>query len=337
MVAGVKAIVVRDDRSLAWEEVPPPALGDEDVLVHVVATAQNRADLSQRAGRYPPPPGASRILGLEMSGRIVGVGRDVRDWKRGDAVCALLAGGGYAEQVAVPAAMLMPVPPGWSFAEAAAMPEAFFTAFLNLFLEASLAAGESALVHGGASGVGTSAIQLAREAGCRVLATAGEQRKVDRCLALGAELAVNYRERDFAEAVREHIGSDGVNVILDMVGEPYFERNVGLLATGGRLVFIATLGGSQARLDIRALMAKRAMLKGSTLRARPLAEKIRIRDAFVGRFWEALSAGRVRPIIDRVIEIAEVEEGHRAMRDNETVGKVVLAVDTDVEQVPTPA
>lgn len=322
----MKAIIVRDDRSLAWQSVPAPTCGADEVLVEVHATAQNRADLSQRAGHYPPPPGASEILGLEMAGIIREVGGDVRAWKPGDAVCALLPGGGYAELVVVPAPMLMPVPTGWSMHEAAALPEAFFTAFLNLFLEAELASGEVVLVHGGASGVGTAAIQLAREAGCEIYTTAGEPRKVERCLRLGADLAVNYRERDFAETIREHAGGRGVDVILDMVGAEYFERNVGLLAVEGRLVFISTLGGHKAALDIRTLMAKRAMLKGSTLRARPLAEKTRIRDAFVDRFWEALEAGRIRSIIDRVLPIEDVELGHEAMRNNENIGKIVLEV-----------
>jgi putative PIG3 family NAD(P)H quinone oxidoreductase len=326
MMTGMKAIIVCDDRSLAWEDVPDPTIGDDEVLVEVHATAQNRADLSQRAGHYPPPPGASEILGLEMAGVVREVGPDVRSWGPGDSVCALLPGGGYAELVSVPAAMLMPVPRGWTMHEAAAMPEAFYTAFLNLFLEASLATGETVLVHGGASGVGTAAIQLAREASCEVLATAGQARKVDRCLELGAAAAVNYRERDFATVFRDHVGAHGIDVILDMVGAEYFERNVDLLATGGRLVFISTLGGRTAELDIRQLMAKRAMLKGSTLRARPLAEKTRIRDAFMGRFWDALEAGRSRPIIDRVLPIAAVEEGHEAMRNNENIGKIVLEV-----------
>ena len=326
MMPIMNAILVEDDGSLAWAPTPDPATGPEDVLVEVVATAQNRADLSQRAGRYPPPAGASQVLGLEMAGIVRQVGAAVDAWAVGDRVCALLPGGGYAELAAVPAPMLLPVPRGWSLLEAAAMPEAFFTAFLNLFLEASLVEGETVLIHGGASGVGTAAIQLARHAGCTVLATAGEERKVQACRQLGATLAVDYRTRNFAEAVRMHVGSDGVDVILDIVGAEYFDRNLDLLATGGRLVSIATLGGREVTLDLRRLMAKRATLKGSTLRARPLAEKIRIRDAFVDRFWSALEDGRVRPVIDRVIPVEDVEAGHEAMRRNENVGKIVLQV-----------
>lgn len=326
MMPVMKAILIRADGSLTWDDAPEPVPGPDDVLVDVHATALNRADLSQREGRYPPPPGASEVLGLELAGTIRTVGENVADWRPGDAVCALLPGGGYAERAVVPGAMLMPVPPGWSMAEAAAMPETFYTAFLNLFLEAGLAEGERVLVHGGASGVGTAAIQLVREAGAVVFATAGEARKVEACRSLGAALAVNYRERDFAEAVRERVGSDGVDVILDIVGADYFARNVDLLATGGRIVFIATLGGREATLDIRTLMAKRATLKGSTLRSRPLAEKIRIRDAFVGRFWDALASGRVRPILDSVLPIEEAERAHEAMRRNENIGKIVLEV-----------
>ena len=327
----MRAIYVRDDGSLVWQVAPDPVAGPRDVLVDVVATAQNRADLAQRMGRYPPPPGASEILGLEMSGIVREVGAEVDAWSAGDRVCALLPGGGYAESVAVPEAMVMPVPRGWSMSEAAAMPEVYYTSFLNLFLEASLSEGETVLIHGGASGVGTAAIQLARTAGCTVFATAGQPQKVQVCRELGAALAVNYRERDFAEAVREEAGRDSVDVILDIVGAPYFERNVDLLATDGRLVFLATLGGSEAVLDIRTLMAKRAMLKGSTLRARPLPEKVRIRDAFMERFWGALEDGRVRPVIDRVIPIQEVEGGHAAMRNDENIGKIVLQVRPDLD------
>lgn len=326
MMPGMKAIQILDDGSLAWTDARDPVAGPDDVLVDVHATALNRADLSQRGGRYPPPPGASDVLGLEMAGTIRAVGENVTGWRSGDAVCALLTGGGYAERVAVPAAMLMPVPEGWSMAEAAAMPETFYTAFLNLFLEARLAAGERVLVHGGGSGVGTAAIQLACEAGAIVFATAGEVRKVDACRTLGAELAVNYRERDFAEAVREHVGGDGVDVILDIVGAEYFDRNLGLLAEGGRIVVIATLGGREVSLDLRTLMTKRAMVKGSTLRSRPLAEKVRIRDAFVERFWDALGAGRIRPVLDRVLPVEDAERAHEAMRGNENIGKIVLEV-----------
>lgn len=321
----MKAIVVGEDRGLSYREVPEPACGAEEALVEVAYTALNRADLSQRAGHYPPPAGASEILGLECAGVIRRLPPGYRGaWREGDEVCALLSGGGYAERVCVPTQLLMPIPRGWTLAEAAAMPEAFYTAFLNLFLEAGLEPGERALIHGGASGVGTAAIQLAREAGATVYATAGRDDKVALCRELGASVAVNYRETDFAEVLGRK--APGVDMILDMVGAEYLGRNLGLLNVGGRLVVIATLSGSRAEIDLRALMACRASVKGSTLRSRPLDEKVRIKEAFVARFWEALESGRVKPVIDRSYPIAEAEAAQERMRRNETVGKVVLEV-----------
>lgn len=323
----MKAIVVAEGegRPLAWQEVPEPVLGEGEVLVEVRATAVNRADLAQRAGRYPPPPGASEILGLELAGVVRALGPGVTGWQEGDAVCALVAGGSYAELAAVPAGLLMPLPQGWSFEEAAAMPEVFFTAYLNLFLEAGLEPSERVLIHGGASGVGTAAIQLAREVGCEVYATAGTAEKVAACERLGA-VAVNYRQADFAEAIRERTNGEGIDVVLDIVGASYLARNLALLRTNGRLVFIATLGGRKAELDIGMLMAKRLMLKGSTLRARPLDEKVRIKEAFMKQFWKALEAGRVRPVLDRRYSIQEAEAAHAYMRENQNIGKLVLSV-----------
>ncbi len=329
----MRAIVVSDAGALELGEVPTPDLRPGEVLVDVHATALNRADLAQAAGNYPPPVGESTILGLEMAGRVARLGEDVHGVHRGDAVFALLAGGGYAEQVAVPAAVLMPVPDGWSFAQAAALPEATLTAFLNLFLEADLKAGETLLVHGGASGVGTAAIRLARLAEARVLTTAGTAEKVEACRELGAELAINYREDDFAERVRDHTAGEGVDVILDMVGEAYFERNLDLLRVGGRLIFIATLSGRRATFDIRTLMAKRAMLKGSTLRSRPLSEKVRLREAFEQRFSQALAEGRLKPVIHTMLPLAEAAEGHRLMGDNANIGKIVLLVREGADRV----
>ena len=324
----MKAIVVGEGGELAYREVPEPSLRPGEVMVDVHATALNRADLSQHAGHYPPPAGESEILGLEMAGVVREVPAGVHGVHAGDRVCALLPGGGYAERVAVPAGMLMPVPEGWSFAQAAALPEAAFTAFLNLFLEAGLRAGERVLVHGGASGVGTAAIQQAALAGASVYTTAGSEEKVAACRELGAELAVSYRHQDFAEAVREHVGAAAdegcVDVILDMVGEAYFERNLDLLRVGGRMVFIATLSGRQAAFDIRRLMAKRATLKGSTLRSRPTAEKVRIREAFEERFGQALAEGRLDPVIDSVMLIERADEAHERMRANRNIGKIVL-------------
>ena len=312
--------MVQDDKSLAWQEVTDPECGTNDVLLDVHTTALNRADLMQRAGHYPPPPGASEILGLEVSG-VVADANGAEGWQVGDEVCALLTGGGYAEQVCVPAGMLMPVPGGWTLAEAGGMPEVFFTAYLNLFLEAGLQADERVLIHGGASGVGTAAIQLAQAAGCEVYATAGTAEKVARCESLGANTALNYREQDFAEV----IGEDAIDVVLDMVGADYFERNLKVLATGGRLVFISTLSGSEVTLDIRKLMGKRVMLKGSTLRARPLEEKVKIKEKFMAQFWDALEGG-VKPVIDAVFDIQDAEAAHAKMHENKNIGKLLLNV-----------
>ena len=316
----MKATVVRDDKSLVWQEVPNPKCKVDEVLVDIHYTALNRADLMQRAGHYPPPEGASEILGLEVSGKVSDPNGTVA-WQVGDAVCALLTGGGYAEQVCVPAEMLVPIPEGWTLAEAGGMPEVFFTAYLNLFIEAGLQAGERVLIHGGASGVGTAAIQLAKAAGCEVFATAGTAEKVARCESLGATTAINYREQDFAVVIEK----SSVDVVLDMVGADYFERNLKVLTTGGRLVFISTLSGSEVTLDIRKLMGKRTMLKGSTLRARPLEEKVSIKQKFMAQFWEALEGG-VKPVIDSTYNVQEAEAAHATMRDNKNIGKLLLKV-----------
>ncbi len=313
-------------RPLVWQETDEPLVGPEDVLVEVYATALNRADLAQRDGLYPPPPGASEILGLEMAGVISFVGEEVRAWQVGDRVCALLPGGGYAERVAVPQELLMPIPPDWSFEEAAALPEVYLTAYVNLFMEARLRPGESALVHGGASGVGTAAIQLLHGLGHPVIVTAGSDEKVEACRKLGADLAINYRTTDFVEAVKEFTQGEGVDVILDMVGADYYERNIELLKTRGRLVFIATLGGSKAQMDIGRLMRKRIHLIGSVLRARSLEEKSDIRSQFISRCWVLVERGQLRPVIDAVMPISEANAAHARMRNNLNIGKIVLRV-----------
>lgn len=315
------AIRVEDDR-LAWREVPDPVPRSGEALLRVRAAALNRADLAQRAGHYPPPPGESDILGLDAAGEVLEAPAD-SGWSAGDRACALLAGGGYAELAAVPAGMLMPFPGTWDWARAAALPEVFLTAHLNLFMEGRLQPGERLLVHGGGSGVGTAAIQLAREAGCRVVATASTG-KLAACQELGAELAVDYRLGDFSERVADAFGE--VDVILDMVGGSHVERNLKLLATGGRLVWIGTLGGTDAAVSIRQMMVRRLTLKGSVLRARPLEEKVRLRDAFLERFGPALHEGRVGPVLDRTFPIQEADAAHERMRRNENVGKIVLSV-----------
>ena len=314
------------DRPLVWQETADPAFGPDEVLVDIHATALNRADLLQRAGNYPPPPGAPDILGLEMAGVVAAVGSHVRHWRPGDRVCALLGGGGYAERVAVHHTQLMPIVPEWSFADAAALPEAYLTAFVNLFMEAQIKPGEVALVHGGASGVGTAAIQLLHEMGHTVIATAGSEAKVAACRKLGANLAVNYRQEDFAEQVKHFTQGRGVDVILDMVGQEYFDRNLDLLKTRGRLVFIATLSGATVQMDIGRVMRKRARLIGSVLRPRSLDEKQEIRDVFMNRCWRLMEQGLIKPVIDRVFPIQEANAAHAYMAANENIGKIVLAV-----------
>ena len=320
----MKAIVIDSKtRALSWQDVPDPVPGEGEVLIRVQAAGVNRADLSQRAGHYPPPPGASEILGLEVSGSVVQLGPNVSGIEVGQSVCVLLSGGGYAELVAAPAGLLMPVPESWSMTEAAGLPEVFLTAYLNLFLEAGLEKGETVLIHGGASGVGTAAIQLAREVGAQVFATAGTAEKVRFCETLGAT-AFNYHEVDFAEALKEH--TDGVDVILDMVGQDYFARNLALLRTSGRLVVISTLSGTHAELDLRQLMGKRLTLKGSTLRSRPLAERTALTEAFRRQFGRALAEKRLQPVIDEVIPVRDVERAHERMQKNLNIGKLVLQI-----------
>jgi putative PIG3 family NAD(P)H quinone oxidoreductase len=323
----LKAIAIEPDnpdRRMRWQEVPDCDFGPEEVLVAVHATAVNRADLLQRAGQYPPPPGAPPYLGLEMAGVVVTVGSRAGQWQPGDRVCALLAGGGYAESVAVHHQLLFRLPETWDFARAAAVPEVFYTAFVNLFLEAQAQPGEVVLIHGGASGVGTAAIQLARQAGCRVLTTAGSQAKLECCARLGAELTVNHRERGFAEAVLEHC--EAVDVILDIGGAGYLERNLRLLAPRGRLVLLALLQGSSACVDLGLLMRKRLRLIGSVLRSRPLAEKLAVTAQFRAQVWLLLAEGRVAPVIHAVLPITQADEAHRILEENRNIGKVVLLV-----------
>jgi len=320
----MRAVVVTPDGGLAWRDVGDPVAGPGDAIVEVHATALNRADLAQRAGSYPPPPGESEVLGLELAGVIRELPPGETRWRIGDRVCALVAGGGYAERARVPLGLLMPVPAGWSLARAAAVPEVFFTAYLNLIVEAGLRPGERVLVHGGASGVGTAAIQVARWRGCRVAATAGTTEKVALCRRLGAELVVDYRADDFAPAVADAFG--GVDVVLDMVGADTFVRNLDLLRAGGRLVIIATLSGATATIDLRALMARRARVIGSTLRNRPLPEKVALRDAVVRDLWPEFASGALAPVIDRVVPVADVEAAHARMRANQNAGKIVLAI-----------
>lgn len=310
---------------LRLEEVPDPVPGPGEVLVDIAAAGVNRADLMQRRGAYPPPPGAPPYPGLECSGRIAEVGSEVAGWEVGDEVCALLAGGGYAQRVAAPAGQLLPVPDGLTLTEAAALPEVACTVHANVVARAGLSAGETLLVHGGASGIGTMAIQLAKALGAAVACTAGAPEKLARCRQLGADLAVSYRDEDFVEAVNEFTEGRGADVILDIVGGDYLARNVQALATGGRLVVIAVQGGTRGDLDLGLLMRKRASVLASTLRARPPAEKAAVVAGVRAQVWPLVSSGHVLPVIDRVVPMAEAAAAHRVVEESGHVGKVLLS------------
>jgi putative PIG3 family NAD(P)H quinone oxidoreductase len=309
--------------ALTLAEVPDPEAGPGEVVVDVVATAVNRADLLQRMGFYPPPPGASDILGLECSGRIRSVGPGVEGWAAGDEVCALLSGGGYAEQVVVPAGQLMRVPDGVPLALAGALPEIACTVWSNVFMIAHLGPGETLLVHGGAGGIGTFAIQLASVLGARVFATAGSAEKLELCRSLGAERAISYRDEDFVEVLREAGGAD---VILDNMGAKYLEPNVAALATEGRLVIIGMQGGSRGEVDLGALMSKRAAVVATTLRARPTEEKTAICRAVEEHVWPLVEAGTVRPTVGAEISLDDVAEAHTLMEGGGHTGKILLRV-----------
>ena len=312
---------------LEWREVDDPVPAPGEVLVAVAASAVNRADLLQRQGFYPPPPGASEILGLECSGIISEVGEGVTGWSVGDEVCALLAGGGYAERVAVPAVQLLPRPAGVELATAAGLPEVTCTVWSNVFLLAGLTRGDDFLVHGGSSGIGTMAIQLAARAGARVFTTAGSAQKLEFCRELGAEVLINYRDEDFVERVAEETDGAGVDVVLDNMGAKYLARNVAALAVGGRLVSIGMQGGTKAELDLGTLMRKRASVHATTLRSRPPSGpggKAEIVAAVRHDVWPDVERGVVRPIIDRRLPMSRAAEAHRVVEASEHIGKVLL-------------
>lgn len=311
---------------MTWQEVPDVAAHAGDVVIRVAAAGVNRADLLQAAGSYPPPPGASDILGLEVSGTIAEVGPGVTGWPVGQSVCALLAGGGYAEYTAVPAAQLLPVPDGVGLAEAAALPEVACTVWSNLMMTARLHPGSLLLIHGGASGIGTHAIQLARALGTRVAVTAGSAEKLAVCAQLGAGILVNYRDEDFAERIREAGGAD---VILDIMGARYLDRNVDALAAGGRLVIIGMQGGIKAELNIATLLGKRAGVIATSLRGRPVDGtdgKGAIVKEVTTNVWPLIAQGKVRPVIGAELPIAEAAEAHRLLNAGEVTGKVLLRV-----------
>ncbi|WP_155056275.1 NAD(P)H-quinone oxidoreductase [Streptomyces blattellae] len=325
---------------LKWADVPDPVPHDGEVLIDVAASAVNRADILQRQGFYDPPPGTSPYPGLECSGRIAALGPGVSGWAVGDEVCALLTGGGYAEKVTAPAGQLLPIPKGVGLVTAAALPEAVCTVWSNLFgfgggdftssnvfMIAHLRPGETLLVHGGSSGVGTMAIQLAKAVGAKVAVTAGTEEKLRRCAELGADILVNYREQDFVEEVRKATDGSGADVILDNMGAKYLDRNVQALAVNGRLAIIGMQGGIKGELNIAALLGKRAAISATSLRARPLSEKAAIVAAVREHVWPLIDAGHVRPVVDRKLPMSDAAGAHRVVEESGHVGKVLLVVE----------
>lgn len=317
----MKAIVVRGERHepvLYWVDVPDPVPGPDEVIINVQAAGVNRADLLQAHGVYPPPAGASEILGLEIAGVVENTG---------ERVCALVPGGGYAQKAAVHREMLLPLHEDWSFARGAAVPEAWLTAFVNLFIEGGLVEGETVLIHAGASGVGTAAIQLARDAGARVLVTAGSSAKTDRCLELGAHAAFNYKETDFAAETMKATGGNGVDLILDCVGGSYLTKNISVLARFGRLVNIGLLGGPKGELSMAAVLMKRLRIAGSTLRSRPRPEHILITRMFRERYWDKFASGELQTVIGRTYPAPQAGLAHEYMASNQNTGKIVLLME----------
>jgi putative PIG3 family NAD(P)H quinone oxidoreductase len=312
--------------AMVWAEVPDPVPGPGEVLLDIAASAVNRADIMQRQGFYPPPPGAPPYPGLECSGRIRALGSGVTGWAVGDEVAALLGGGGYAEQVAVPAGQLLPRPRSMSLLEAGGLAEVTCTVWSNIFMIANLQPGETLLVHGGASGIGTTAIQLASALGARVAVTAGSAAKLERCRELGADVLINYREDDFVAAVKAATDGHGADVILDNMGAAYLDRNVDALAVNGRVVIIGLQGGVKGELNIGKLLSKRGAVLATSLRARGAAEKASIVAAVREHVLPLIEAGKVRIIIDRTVPVQQVAEAHRAIEDSEHVGKILLEV-----------
>ncbi len=323
----MRAIVVDNPGgpdALVEADVPDPVAGPDEVVLEVVAAGINRADLLQRQGHYPPPTGAPHWPGLECSGRVIAIGEGVTEWSVGDEACALLSGGGYAEQVAVPAGQLLPVPHGVSLVEAAALPEVACTVWSNVFMLAGLRPDETLLVHGGSSGIGTMAIQLARRIGARVAVTAGSAAKLEACARLGAQILVNYREQDFVAEVKAATDGAGADVVLDNMGAAYLARNLDVLATNGRIVVIGMQGGTRAELNLGVLMAKRAAVLATSLRARPSDEKAAIVASVVEHVWPLVAEGLVRPVVDTTFPLAKAADAHRRMESSEHVGKILL-------------
>jgi len=325
----VKAITIPapgDPDALVPADVDAPTAKPGEVVVDVVAAGVNRADVMQRMGHYDPPEGTSPLPGLEVSGRVRALGADVEGWQVGDEVCALLTGGGYAEQVAVPVGQLFPVPRGIDLVQAAALPEVTSTVWSNVFMTAGLQPGQVLLIHGGSSGIGTMAIQLAREVAARVAVTAGSGEKLEVCRQLGAEILVNYRDEDFVERVRAATEGHGADVILDNIGAKYLERNVELLAPNGRLVIIGLQGGRSAEINLGAMLAKRCALIATTLRGRPADEKATIVAAVREHVWPLIEAGRVKPVVHSTHPLARAADAHREMEASTHIGKILLTV-----------
>lgn len=326
-LAGMRAITIPEPggpEALVWAEVPDPEPAEGEVLVEVAASAVNRADVLQRQGFYDPPPGASPYPGLECAGRVVAIGPGGGGWAVGDEVCALLSGGGYAQKVAVPSGQLLPVPAGLDVVSAAALPEVVSTVWSNVFMISHLRPGETLLVHGGSSGIGTMAIQLAKAVGARVAVTAGSAEKLAACAELGADVLINYREQDFVTEVRAATGGAGADVILDIIGAKYLDANVRALAVNGRLAIIGLQGGVKAELNLSALLGKRGAVTATSLRGRPLAEKAAIIAAVREHVWPLIESGRVRPIVDRTLPMNEAAAAHRVIEASDHVGKVLL-------------
>ena len=306
---------------------PLPVAAAGEVLIKVVAAGVNRPDILQRQGAYAPPAGASDIPGLEVAGHIVTLGSGVQEWKAGDKVCALISGGGYAEYVNAPAVQCLPVPRGLSLVEAAGLPETFFTVWVNVFQRAALKADESLLVQGGSSGIGVTAIQLAHAFGHRVFATAGSEEKCKQCEGLGAERAINYRQEDFVEVIKQATGGRGVDVILDMVGGEYVPRELACLADDGRISLIAFLGGSKTTLDMTDILRRRLTITGSTLRPRPVEFKGAVARELRQKVWPLIESGRIRPVIYRTFGLEQASEAHALMETSKHVGKILLTVE----------
>ncbi|QQE78143.1 NAD(P)H-quinone oxidoreductase [Alicyclobacillus sp. SO9] len=326
----MKAVLLKDygDTDVLYiGETPAPAAGTGELLVRVRATALNRADLLQRRGFYPPPKGSSEILGLEMAGEVAAVGEGVLDFELGDKVFGLLPGGGYAEYVKIPAGMAMRMPEGMEFEQAAAIPEVFLTAYSNLYWLGGLRADKRVLIHAGASGVGTAAIQLVREAGAVSFVTAGSKGKLEYCYELGAKAGWNYHDGEFLPFVKEQTNQDGVDLIFDFIGEPYFEQNLKALAVDGRLVIIGTLGGTNVKdVNLGMLLGRRLQVIGTALRSRAAEDKIRLTQEFASYALSKFESGQLKPIVDTVFEWSEVAKAHQFMEDNKNTGKIVLRI-----------